>query len=205
MINKDKRIDAYIEKTQPFAKPILNHLRKLIHKANPDVQETVKWGMPSFDYKGPFVSLAAFKEHAVFGFWKGQLLMDTKKYLQERSAQGGDAMGNFGRLSSVKDLPPDEVIIDFIRQAKKLNDEGVKLPARVVKTKKEIITPAYFMDALRQNKKALVTFQNFSASNKKEYVLWVTEAKTEETRNSRLETAVKWMSEGKVRNWKYIR
>ncbi len=205
MVKKDKRVDAYIEKAQPFAKPILIHLRKLIHQGNPDVVETVKWGMPSFDYKGSFCSMASFKQHAVFGFWKGKLLKDPKNYLQERSAQGGDAMGNLGRITSVKDLPPDNVIIDFVRQARKLNDEGVKLPARSVKPKTELVIPDYFLNALKKNKKALSTFENFSYSNKKEYVLWVTEAKTEDTRKSRLETAVEWMSEGKIRNWKYVR
>lgn len=205
MIKKDKRIDAYIEKAQPFAKPILNHLRKLIHTGNSQVEETVKWGMPSFDYKGPFCSMASFKQHAVFGFWKGKLLKDPDNYLQERSAQGGDAMGNLGRITSVKDLPPDNVIIDFIKQAKKLNDEGVKLPSKLIKPKAALLIPDYFMNALKKNKKAFFTFENFSYSNKKEYVLWVTEAKTAETRNSRLKTSVEWMSEGKIRNWKYVK
>lgn len=205
MGKKDKRIDAYIEKAQPFAKPILKHLRKLIHEGNPEVEETIKWGMPSFDYKGPFCSMASFKQHAVFGFWKGKLIKDKHNFLQERSAQGGEAMGNMGRVTSVRDLPPDEVIIDFVKQAKKLNDEGVKLPSKPVKPKTELVIPGYFMEALKRNKKALATFEKFSYSNKKEYVQWVAEAKTEETRHSRLETAVEWMSEGKPRNWKYMK
>src|ERR1041385_5014344 len=135
MGTKDRRVDAYIAKSQPFAKPILNHLRKLVHQGCPEVQETIKWGFASFDYKGPFCSMAAFKQHCVFGFWKSSLMKDPDGYLQERSARGGDAMGNFGRLTSLKDLPPDKVIIDLIRQAKKLNDDGVKLPARAKKEK----------------------------------------------------------------------
>lgn len=205
MGKKDKRIDAYIEKAQPFARPILTHLRKLIHQGNPEVEETIKWGMPSFDYKGPFCSMASFKQHAVFGFWKGRLIKDPHNFLQERSAQGGEAMGNMGKVSSLKDLPPDKIIIDFVKQAKKLNDEGVKLPARPAKPKTELVIPDYFINALKKNKKALATYENFSYSNKKEYVLWVTEAKTEETRNSRLKTAIEWMSEGKPRNWKYMK
>lgn len=205
MAKKDKRIDAYIAKSQPFARPILTKLRTLIHKGNPQVEETIKWGMPSFDYKGPFCSFAAFKRHAVFGFWKHKLIKDPKGYLGARFNEGGAAMGNLGRITSLKDLPPDRVFIDFVKQAKKLNDEGVKLPARIVKPRKELVIPGYFLTAVKKNKKALAVFQGFSPSCKREYVEWVTEAKTEETRNSRLKITVEWISEGKKRNWKYER
>jgi uncharacterized protein YdeI (YjbR/CyaY-like superfamily) len=204
MPKTDKRIDAYIEKAQPFAQPILKHLRKLIHEGNPEVEETIKWGMPSFDYKGPFFSMAAFKQHAVFGFMKSELIKDPKGYLQERKAQGGEAMGHGGRIESLKDLPPDKVMLDFIKQAKKLNDEGVKLP-RKIKPKVELVVPDYFMAAIKRNKAALKTFENFSTSQKREYVDWITEAKTDATREKRMDTAVEWMAEGKIRNWKYVR
>ncbi len=161
--------------------------------------------MPSFDYKGPFCSFAAFKQHAVFGFWKYKLIKDPKGYLAERANKGGDAMGNLGRITGLKDLPPDSAILDFIRQAKKLNDEGVKLAPRIVKPKKDLVIPAYFTAALKKNKKAFIHFEEFSPSAKGEYVEWVTGAKTEETRNSRLATSVEWMSEGKKLNWKYER
>jgi uncharacterized protein YdeI (YjbR/CyaY-like superfamily) len=199
----DKRIDAYIKNAQPFAQPILTRLRELIHKANPDVEETIKWGMPSFDYKGPFCSFAAFKNHAVFGFWKYQLINDPKGFLQERSASGGDAMGNLGRIENLDEMPPDKVIIDFIKQAKKLNDDNVKLPARVPKEKAEIKLPDYFNAALKKNKAAKATFEAFSPTNKREYLEWITEAKTEPTREKRLDQAIEWMAEGKQRNWKY--
>lgn len=202
-MSKDKRIDAYIAKAQPFAKPILVKLRQLIHKGNPQVEETIKWGMPSFEYKGPFCSFASFKQHAVFGFWKYKLIKDPNKYLGEILSKGGTSMGNLGRMTSLKNLPPDKTILDFIRQAKKLNDEGIKMPARPKTAKKPLRVPPYFMSAVRKNKKALDAFQNFSYSCKKEYVEWITEAKTDETRNSRMKTALEWMSEGKRRNWKY--
>ena len=205
MGKKNPRVDAYIAKAQPFAKPILNHLRKLVHGACSGIEETIKWGMPSFEYKGPFCGMAAFKQHAVFGFWKSKLLKDPHNLLGERFVHGGEAMGNLGRITSLKDLPPDGAIIGFVKQAKKLNDEGIKLPPRIKKAKKELVTPDYFMAALKKNKKAFATFESFSYSNKKEYVEWTTEAKTEETRAKRLETAIEWMAEGKVRNWKYIR
>jgi uncharacterized protein YdeI (YjbR/CyaY-like superfamily) len=204
MGKKDKRIDAYIEKAQPFAKPILKKLRELVHKGNPDVEETIKWGMPSFDYKGPFCSFAAFKQHAVFGFWKYKLIKDPDGYLGEIFNKGGDAMGNLGRMTNVKELPPDAAIVGFVRQAKKLNDDGVKLPAKPKKPKKELVIPGYFTKAVSGNKKAKATFDNFSNTNKREYVEWITEAKTDDTLQKRLETAVEWMAEGKIRNWKYL-
>ncbi len=205
MATKDKRIDAYIEKAQPFAKPILKHLRQLVHEGNPEVIETIKWSFASFDYEGPFCSMAAFKQHVAFGFWKYKLIKDPQNYLAARSNEGGDAMGNLGRITRLKDLPPDKVILDFVRQAKSLNDEGIKLPARPKKPRLELVIPDYFMNAVRKNKKALSNFENFSYSHKKEYVEWVTEAKREETRNSRLKTGVDWMAEGKPRNWKYAK
>ncbi|MCX6275165.1 MAG: DUF1801 domain-containing protein [Bacteroidetes bacterium] len=118
---KDKRIDAYISKAQPFAQPVLKKLRTLVHKACPEVTETIKWGMPAFEYMGPLLGFAAFKQHCVAGFWKHKLLKDPKGYLGERKNQGGEAMGNLGRMASVKDLPPDRAIIGFIKQAVKLN------------------------------------------------------------------------------------
>ncbi|HLF35977.1 MAG TPA: DUF1801 domain-containing protein [Cyclobacteriaceae bacterium] len=204
MGKKDPRIDAYIAKSQEFARPVLIHIRDLVHKACPEVNETVKWGMPYFDFKGPLCSMASFKAHCAFGFWKGKLLKGMPKHIQK---VGDTAMGQFGRITSQKDLPADTVMLDLIRQAKKLNDDGIKItPAGKTdgKAKKQEI-PDYFINAVRKNKKALITFEGFSYTNKKDYVEWVTDAKTEETRNSRIKTSVEWMSEGKPRNWKYMK
>lgn len=204
MTKKDKRIDAYISKSASFAQPILKHIRLLVHRGCPEVEETIKWGMPSFDYKGPFFTIAAFKEHCAFGFWKSGLIKDKHGYLQPIANKGGAAMGNFGRIESMKDLPPDKVILDYIRQAKKLNDEGVKNPARKTTTRKPLEAPEYMLTAIRKNKKAWTTFENFSPSNKRDYTEWITEAKTEPTRDKRLAQAIEWMAEGKPRNWKYM-
>ncbi|MEO8149001.1 MAG: YdeI/OmpD-associated family protein [Bacteroidia bacterium] len=203
MTTKDKRIDEYIAKAQPFAQPIMIRLRELVHVACPDVTETIKWGMPSFEYKGPMFGFAAFKQHCVMGFWKYKLLNDPKGYLQERSNSGGDAMGNSGRITSLKDLPPDKAIIDFVKQHVKLNEEGIKVEKKKPAPKKEIPVPKEMIVALNKNKKARDVFENFSPSNKREYLEWITEGKTEETKNKRLTTAIEWMSEGKGRNWKY--
>lgn len=203
MANKDKRVDDYISKAQPFAQPILKRLRDLIHKANPEIEETIKWGMPAFEYKGPVCGMASFKKHVVLGFWKHQLIKDKDGYLQPRSAQGGEAMGNLGRIESLEDLPPDRVIIDFVKQAKKLNDEGIKLPPKAAKPKPEIAMPDYFTAALKRNKAARTHFEAFSPSHKREYLEWITEAKTEATREKRLDQALEMLAEGKSRNWKY--
>lgn len=201
----DPRVDEYIEKAQPFAQPILEHLRALVHKANPDVQETIKWGFASFDYKGPYISMASFKQHAVFGFWKSSLLQDPLGYLGENSNNGGEAMGNLGKITSLEDLPPDAVIIDFIRQAKKLNDDGIKVPAKPKAEPTAIAAPDYFLEALKTNPKAFEIFENWPPGKRKEYIVWITEAKTEKTRNERMKTAVEWIGEGKIRNWKYVK
>lgn len=199
---KDNRIDAYIAKSQDFAKPVLEHLRKLIHKTCPQVTETIKWGMPAFDYKGPFMGLAAFKKHAVLYFWKAALMKDSK-VLTGNETKG--AMGNLGRIESIEDLPKDAIITKWIKDAMKLNDAGVKLD-RTAKPKHErkvyAMHPA-FDKALNKNKPAKKTFEAFPPSHKREYLEWIGEAKTEETRNKRIETAIEWMTEGKSRNWKY--
>lgn len=203
MTKKDKRIDAYITKAKPFARPILTHVRELIHKGCPEVEETIKWGMPSFDYKGAFFSIAAFKEHCALGFWKSALIEDKHGYLQPIANKGGAAMGNFGRVESLKDLPSDKIMLDYIRQAKKLNDEGIK-PVRKPSERRQLEAPDYMLTAIQKNKRAWTTYDNFSASNQRDYIEWITEAKTEATRNKRLAQAIEWMTEGKPRNWKYM-
>lgn len=204
MGTKDKRVDAYIAKSADFARPVLNHLRQLVHKVCPEVEETLKWGMPSFEYKGMMCGFASFKQHATFGFWKSAIMKDREVLLGKRSKE---AMGNLGRITSMKDLPKDKIINGWIKEAMKLNDEGKKIPKEIAPKheKKPLVVPDYFMKALNKNKKALKTFENFSPTNKKDYIEWITEAKTEETRNNRLQTAVEWISEGKVRNWKYLK
>ena len=193
----DARIDAYIEKSADFAQPILIHLRKLIHKACPQVVETVKWSMPSFEYKGILCGFAAFKKHCTFMFWK-QSLLETDAFPKNKTA-----MGSFGRITSLKDLPSDKVMIGLIHQAVELNEKGVKVPKKPATSKKDLVIPSELTKELSKNKKAKIVFDNFSYSQKKEYVEWITGAKTEPTRNKRLATTVEWLSEGKRLNWKY--
>lgn len=198
----DPRIDSYIKKSADFAKPILTHLRALVHKACPGVEETVKWGMPYFAYKGALMcSMAAFKQHCAFGFWKATLLKDPEAVLQ---IMGKTAMGHMDRLESVKDLPSDKILVAYIKEAAALNEMEIKLPPKKkTTTKKELVIPDYFLSALKKNKKAAAHFEAFSYSHKKDYLEWITEAKTDATRETRMETAIAWIAEGKSRHWKY--
>ncbi len=203
MAQKDKRIDACILKSADFAVPILNHLRELVHFACPEVEETIKWGMPHFDYKGEMMcSMASFKQHCAFGFWKASLMKD--KNLIE-NAKGETAMGHLGRITSLKDLPSDAAMVRYIKTAMKLNDAGIQVEKKKPVAAKELEVPGYFLKELKRSKAALKKFEAFSPSNKKEYLMWITDAKTEETRQSRMATAIEWMAEGKPRNWKYMK
>ena len=204
MAKTDKRVELYIGKAAPFAQPILIHILEIVHKACPDLEETFKWSFPCFMYKDTILcSMAAFKQHCAFGFWLESKMKDPHKIF--RRGKDRTSMGNLGQLKSVKDLPSDKILISYIKEAMSLVDKGVKITKAKPAPKVALKEPAYFMTALKKNKKALNTYMEFSYSNKKEYVLWVTEAKTEATRNSRLKTAVEWMAEGKVRNWKYLK
>jgi hypothetical protein len=201
MGTRDKRVDAYIAKSAEFARPILAHVREIVHEGCPGVEETIKWGFPHFDYKGMMCGMAAFKQHCALTFWKqSKLAVDGA---QEKSKE---AMGQFGRIMSTKDLPSKRVLLGYVRKAAELNEHGIKAE-RPKKSagKKELVIPDYFTAALKKNKKALATFEAFPYSRKKDYVEWVTEAKTDETRNKRLATSVEWLAEGKSRNWKYER
>jgi uncharacterized protein YdeI (YjbR/CyaY-like superfamily) len=201
MGKRDRKIDAYIEKAQPFAQPVLKHLRELVHKVCPDTEEKIKWSFPHFDYKGEMMcSMAGFKQHCVFGFWKASLMKD--KSLLEM-AKSEVAMGHLGRISSLKDLPSDKVLTGYIKEAMKLNDEGVKLPARTKSPSAPVIVPLALTAALKKNKTARETFEAFSNSHKREYIQWITEAKTASTREKRLGQAIEMMTEGKSKNWKY--
>lgn len=200
MARKDPRIDAYIAAAAPFARPILKHLRKIVHTGCPQTEETIKWSMPAFDYKGPMAGMAAFKAHCTFGFWKAKLILGE-------TPRDEEAMGHFGRITALADLPPDKVLIAYVQKAAALNEEGVKNP-RVPKPKKprgDIKVPPILAKALANNRRARATFEKFSPSHRREYIEWITEAKREETREKRLATALAWLTEGKSLNWRYER
>lgn len=198
---KSKEVNLYIKKSAEFSKPILEHLRQLVHDTCPEAEEKMKWSFPHFDYRGEMMcSMAAFKQHCAFGFWKASLMENSQKLFEK---YGKTAMGNLGQICSLKDLPPDKILRASIKEAMKLNEDGEKVVKSKSSHKGELIIPDYLLNALKNNKIASVTFNSFSPSHKREYVEWITEAKTEVTRNKRLVTALEWMTEGKSRNWKY--
>ncbi|MGH8105420.1 MAG: YdeI/OmpD-associated family protein [Arenimonas sp.] len=199
MGSRDQRIDAYIEKSAEFARPILEHLRAVVHEACPDVEETMKWSFPHFMYHGILCSMASFKQHCAFGFWKA-------KQMGELSDKPETAMGDFGRITKLKDLPGKTELKRLIKQAMALNTEpapaAAPKPKRVAKP--ELIAPEAFLKALAKHKKAKATFDNFSPSHRREYIEWILEAKREETAKKRIEASIKMLGEGKPRHWKYI-
>ena len=199
MGKKDPRVDAYIAEAGEFARPILTRLRDAVHTGCPEVEETMKWSFPHFVYKGMLCSMASFKAHAAFGFWKGSLILGDK-------AKNAEAMGQLGRLTTVSDLPPKRVLATYIRKAVDLNEAGVKVPRQAKRAApKAVRVPADLAAALNKSHKARSTFAGFSPSHKREYIDWITEAKNLDTRARRLRTAIEWMAEGKARNWKYMR
>lgn len=203
MPKTDPRVDQYINKSADFARPILNHLRKLVHKACPEIEETMKWSFPHFEYKGNVCNMASFKNHCTFGFWKASLMKDNKDFFEPI---GETAMGHFGKITSLKELPSDKDIIAYIKEAVKLNEDGVKIPTKPKKKAVELEVPEILEKMLSKSKKAKsIFFDEFSTSHRKEYIEWINEAKTDATKNKRAETAVEWISEGKQRHWKYAK
>ena len=197
MSNHDARIDVYIAKSADFARPILEHLRALIHKSCPEVEEGIKWGMPFFSYKAaPMCMMAAFKQHCSFGFWLS------------KEVTGGseeDGMGQFGKLASLKDLPTDKQLATNLKKAMALNEAGVKKARPKAAAKPAPTLPVDLATLLAQKKHAAArkTYEGFGPGAKREYVEWITEAKTDATRQKRLATTLEWLAEGKKRNWKY--
>jgi len=204
MGRRDPRIDTYIKKSADFARPVLEHFRILMHKYCPDVEETIKWGFPHFDYQhGPLSSMASFKQHCAISFWKAALMKNSPEL--SKMAESQQAMGHLGKVKGLSDLPSERTLVKYIKEGMRLNEEGVKLsPKSKSAVPQKVQIPVYFKTALSQNKKATVTFDKLSNSQKKEYVNWVTEAKTEVTKIKRLKTSIEWLSQGKVRNWKYL-
>ena len=197
MPSHDPRVDAYIAKSADFARPILKEIRARVHAACPQVEETIKWGMPSFVHAGAILcGMAAFKQHASFGYWKHALVMGEA----ER-----DGMGSYGRLASVRDLPPKARMQADLRKAMKLNEDGVKPERRKSAPRPAPEVPDELASALEKNKAAKATFDAFAPGCRREYIEWIVEAKREETRAKRLAQALEWMAQGKRRNWKYER
>lgn len=199
MGTRDNRVDAYIARSAEFAQPILTHLRALVHGACPGVTETIKWGFPHFEHKGVLCSMAAFKAHCAFGFWHADMRANA-----DARAGGDAAMGQFGRITKLADLPKDAALKALIRKAAELNESGVKSPRAASPTPKAPFeVPADLAAALRANRVAQANFDAMSPSHRREYIEWLVGAKRDETRGKRLATAIEWIGEGKTKEWKY--
>ncbi len=202
---RSPEVDAYIEGAQPFAQPLLTHLRKTIHRVVPEVGEAIKWSMPFFLYRGIILAnMAGHKGHASFGLW-GKEVTAT---LRERGIAAGGTMGSFGRLTSLDDLPPTPELESHIRAAAALVAEGTRTRSiqRIAKpAREETALPEALVQALETNKVAAEKFARMSPGCRREYADWIADAKREETRTKRVITALEWITEGKGRNWKYER
>jgi uncharacterized protein YdeI (YjbR/CyaY-like superfamily) len=200
MGRRDPRIDAYIAKSGDFAKPILRHIRDVVHAACPEVEETMKWSVPHFDYQGEMMcGMAAFKAHCVMGFWKGALVVGKS------GGKNAEAVGQRSRVAAVSDLPSKRVLTGYIRKAMQLNEAGIKVRRMKGPAKKPLATPPDLARELKGSKAAATAWDAFSPSARREYIEWLLEAKTAETRARRRATALEWIAEGKSRNWKYQR
>lgn len=200
--SRSPEVDAYIAKAPEFARPILRKIREAFHAGCPEIEERIKWGVPSFEHKGMLGGMAAFKKHVTFGFWKSRLMEDFDKIFTGKPR--ASMMG--ARVESVADLPPKTTLVAYVREAKRLNEKGVKEP-KLAKPKGTIrvTVPADLKAALVKNAAARKSFEGFPPGARRDYVEWLTEAKREETRKKRLVTAIEWLAQGKRRNWKYER
>lgn len=194
----DSRIDDYIARAAPFAQPLLARLRKQVHATCPDVEESVKWGMPAFLYRGRILcTMAAFKQHMAFGFWQGEQVMGKRA--------DPEAMGQFGRIESADDLPDAATLAGYLRKAAALIDEGATRARKPAAPRPELPPPDDFIAALQATPAARATFDAFPPSQRREYVEWIVEAKREDTRTRRIAQAIEWLAEGKPRHWKYMK
>lgn len=199
-VKKNPAVDNYIDNAADFAQPILKRLRSAFHRGCPELEETIKWGIPTFEHQGILGSIAAFKKHVAVGFWKSKEMNDPAGILARRAA----SMCNI-RFESTKDVPKVSVLADYVRQAVELNSKAANSPKR---PKKAIPVPrisAAFKKALAASKSAESQFKSFTASQRRDYIEWIADAKREETKTRRIQQAVEWIADGKTRNWKYQR
>ena len=198
MKNYNKTVDDYIAKMADFAKPILNHLREIVHSTCPDVEENIKWGIPHYSYKGDYlIMMAGFKQHCSFSLYKAELMKD--RAIQD-SVKEGKKFGYMDKIKDISELPNKKILIAYIKEAMELNANGTAKPIKE-KLAVEVVAPKAFIDALKKDKKASSIFESKSPSFRKAYVLWVADAKTDETRQKRIDQSLEWIAEGKDRFW----
>jgi uncharacterized protein YdeI (YjbR/CyaY-like superfamily) len=200
-MNKDPRVDVFIEKSADFAKPILIELRSLVHEAHPEIEETWKWSFPTFTYQDKIIcSMSAFKNHCSFGFWQASSLPDPHQILER---VGKTAMGSLGKISNLSDLPERSILIDYIRFAVELSKKGVDVAKKKNSTEKWNKTSIHFKELFIDFPKQAISFDALSVSKRKEYISWIDEAKTKQTKIKRIQTMMDNLLENKSLHWKY--
>lgn len=202
MGKRSAETDRYIANAAPFARPILEKIREAFHAASPGVNETIKWRAPHFERSGILGSLGAFKQHVTWVFWKGKLMKDPERLIQPMGESG--ALGGI-KFRNVSELPSKKTMIAYVREAIRLNEEGVAAPRPARKAAPPLEVPPALKAALARNTKARATFDSLPPSHRREYIEWIAEAKREATRDRRVATAIEWMAEGKAMNWKYAK
>jgi uncharacterized protein YdeI (YjbR/CyaY-like superfamily) len=198
----DKRVDAYIAQAPPFAQPILRHLRELVHRGCPGANETVKWRIPFFEYKGQIIcNMAAFKQRCMFGFWAPEM----RAVLGKDAVRPARGNGWLRRITRPEDLPGDRAMLDYIKKAAEIASSGRQTSPMAARRKSRPELPPHpeFAAALKKNKKAAATLEGFPPGRRREYLEWINGAKQDQTRTTRIATAVTWLAQGKSRNWKY--
>jgi uncharacterized protein YdeI (YjbR/CyaY-like superfamily) len=202
MSKLNSKVSEYIAKSADFARPILNHLRALIHSTCPDAEEDIKWGTPHYGYKGDHLCMmAGFKNHCSFSLYKAEMMKD--KAIQE-SVKAGKKFGYMDKIKSIDELPAEKVLAAYIKEAMVINESGIKkVRPESDQPKKVFVVPDYFEKALKANAKANRVFNEKSDSFRKEYIVWIAGAKTEDTRQKRIEQSLEWIAEGKGRFWQY--
>lgn len=201
MTQFNKKVNDYITKSESFAKPILEHLRQVIHDTCPEVQEDIKWGIPHYTYKGDhLLMLAGFKNHCSFSIYKAEFLKD--KEIVE-SIKAGKKFGYMDKLKSISELPSKKVLVSLIKEAMIINEQGIKKVIAVSDKPKVIETPDYLVKAINANKKAKAVWESKSDAFRKDYLVWIVDAKTDVTRQKRIEQTLEWVTEGKGRFWQY--
>lgn len=198
MRKPDPRVDDYVAKAPAFARPLLVELRARVHASCPEVVETIKWRMPSFEHHGLLAGMAAFRQHCVFGFWKHELLL-------QEDAKWREAMGSFGCLKRLADLPGKREFARLVKRAMELNEQGIQAPKTKTRRKAPVAVHPEFAQALARNAKAKRTLAGFPPGQQREYLEWIAEAKADATRARRIGQAIEWLAQGKRRNWKYER
>jgi uncharacterized protein YdeI (YjbR/CyaY-like superfamily) len=201
IVQFNSKVDDYLLKATDFAKPILEYLRKIIHHTCPEIEEDIKWGTPHYSYKGDHLCMmAGFKNHCSFSLYKAEFMTD--KAIQE-SVKSGKKFGYMDKLKSVSELPAKKILVALIKEAMTLNEQGIKKAKPKSETPKLIEVPDYFEKALKTNPKAKEIFESKSASFRKDYLVWITGAKTEATRQTRVKQSLEWITAGKGRFWQY--